>query len=39
MSNTQAPAVLHFTDIGDISDCKFRYNQVENGAFKFIEVG
>ena len=27
-----------FTDIGDISDCKFRYNQVENGAFKFLEV-
>ena len=28
-----------FTDIGDISDCKFRYNHVENGTFKFIEVG
>jgi ABC-type branched-subunit amino acid transport system substrate-binding protein len=28
-----------FTDIGDISDCKFRYNRVENGAFKFLEVG
>jgi branched-chain amino acid transport system substrate-binding protein len=28
-----------FTDIGDITDCKFRYNRVENGAFKFIEVG
>ena len=27
-----------FTDIGDISDCKFRYNQVEKGAFKFLEV-
>ena len=27
-----------FTDIGDISDCKFRYNRVENGAFKFLEV-
>ena len=27
-----------FTDIGDISDCKFRYNQVENGAFRFLEV-
>ena len=27
-----------FTDIGDITDCKFRYNRVENGAFKFIEV-
>ena len=28
-----------FTDIGDISDCKFRYNRVDNGAFKFLEVG
>ena len=27
-----------FTDIGDISDCKFRYNRVDNGAFKFLEV-
>ncbi len=28
-----------FTEIGDITDCKFRYNKVENGAFKFVEVG
>ena len=28
-----------FTAIGDITDCKFRYNRVDNGAFKFIEVG
>ncbi|HEY6433302.1 MAG TPA: ABC transporter substrate-binding protein [Acetobacteraceae bacterium] len=28
-----------FTDIGDITDCKFRYNRVDNRAFKFIEVG
>jgi ABC-type branched-subunit amino acid transport system substrate-binding protein len=27
-----------FTDIGDISDCRFRYNRVDNGAFKFLEV-
>jgi ABC-type branched-subunit amino acid transport system substrate-binding protein len=27
-----------FTDIGDISDCKFRYNHVENGVFRFLEV-
>jgi branched-chain amino acid transport system substrate-binding protein len=27
-----------FTDIGDISDCKFRYNHVESGAFRFLEV-
>ena len=27
-----------FTDIGDISDCKFRFNKVDNGAFKLIEV-
>jgi len=27
-----------FTDIGDISDCKFRYNHVEKGAFTFLEV-
>jgi branched-chain amino acid transport system substrate-binding protein len=28
-----------FTDIGDITDCKFRFNQAENGVFKFLEVG
>jgi ABC-type branched-subunit amino acid transport system substrate-binding protein len=28
-----------FTDIGDITDCKFRFNQADNGAFKFLEVG
>jgi ABC-type branched-subunit amino acid transport system substrate-binding protein len=28
-----------FTDIGDISDCKFRYNRVDNRTFKFLEVG
>jgi len=27
-----------FTDIGDISDCKFRYNRVDNGAVKLLEV-
>jgi branched-chain amino acid transport system substrate-binding protein len=27
-----------FTDIGDITDCKFRYNRVENGTFKFLEI-
>jgi hypothetical protein len=27
-----------FTDIGDISDCKFRYNKVVSGTFKFLEV-
>src|SRR5580704_12032148 len=27
-----------FTDIGDISDCKFGFNRVDNGAFKLIEV-
>jgi branched-chain amino acid transport system substrate-binding protein len=27
-----------FTDIGDISDCKFRYNRVDNGAFMLLEV-
>jgi ABC-type branched-subunit amino acid transport system substrate-binding protein len=27
-----------FTDIGDISDCKFAFNRAENGAFKFIEL-
>jgi ABC-type branched-subunit amino acid transport system substrate-binding protein len=27
-----------FTDIGDISDCKFRFNRVDSGAFKLIEV-
>jgi branched-chain amino acid transport system substrate-binding protein len=27
-----------FTDIGDISDCKFRYNRADDGAFKLVEV-
>jgi ABC-type branched-subunit amino acid transport system substrate-binding protein len=27
-----------FTDIGDITDCKFRYNQVKGGAFMLLEV-
>jgi ABC-type branched-subunit amino acid transport system substrate-binding protein len=27
-----------FTDIGDITECKFRYNQVADGAFKLLEV-
>ena len=27
-----------FTDIGDITDCKFRFNQADNGAFKLLEV-
>jgi ABC-type branched-subunit amino acid transport system substrate-binding protein len=27
-----------FTDIGDITDCKFRFNQVADGAFKLLEV-
>jgi branched-chain amino acid transport system substrate-binding protein len=28
-----------FTDIGDITDCKFRFNQADNGAFRLLEVG
>ena len=27
-----------FTDIGDISDCRFSFNRADNGAFKFIEL-
>jgi ABC-type branched-subunit amino acid transport system substrate-binding protein len=27
-----------FTDIGDITDCKFRYNQVAGGEFRLLEV-
>ncbi len=27
-----------FTDIGDITDCRFRFNQADNGAFKLLEV-
>ena len=27
-----------FTDIGDIIDCKFRYQQVKNGALVFLKV-
>jgi branched-chain amino acid transport system substrate-binding protein len=27
-----------FTDIGDITECKFRYNRVENGALRLLEV-
>jgi branched-chain amino acid transport system substrate-binding protein len=33
-----ASGPCRFTAIGDISDCKFRYNRVENGAFRFLEV-
>ena len=28
-----------FTAIGDITDCKFRFNQADAGAFKLLEVG
>ena len=28
-----------FTDIGDITECRFRFNQAENGVFKLLEVG
>jgi branched-chain amino acid transport system substrate-binding protein len=28
-----------FTDIGDITDCRFRFNQADNGALKLLEVG
>jgi hypothetical protein len=27
-----------FTDIGDITACRFRYDRADNGAFKLIEV-
>ncbi len=27
-----------FTDIGDIKDCRFRYQRVENGKFKFVSI-
>ena len=27
-----------FTDIGDIKDCKFRYQVAEDGKFKFLSV-
>jgi ABC-type branched-subunit amino acid transport system substrate-binding protein len=27
-----------FTDIGDIFDCKFRYNKVDAGKFKFLKI-
>ena len=27
-----------FTDIGDISDCRFRYVKVEGGKFKFLKI-
>jgi branched-chain amino acid transport system substrate-binding protein len=27
-----------FTDIGDIQDCKFRYQRVAGGKFKFLKV-
>jgi branched-chain amino acid transport system substrate-binding protein len=35
-SGASGPCV--FTDIGDIVDCKFRFNQVKNGAFTLLEV-
>src|SRR3984885_5148678 len=27
-----------FTDIGDITSCRFRFNEADNGAFKLLEV-
>ena len=27
-----------FTDIGDIIDCKFRYQQASGGKFKFLKI-
>jgi ABC-type branched-subunit amino acid transport system substrate-binding protein len=27
-----------FTDIGDITDCKFRFSVADNGVFRFLEV-
>lgn len=27
-----------FTEIGDIQDCKFRYEVAENGKFKLVSV-
>jgi ABC-type branched-subunit amino acid transport system substrate-binding protein len=36
-SGASGPCI--FTDIGDIIDCKFRYNRADGGAFKFIEIG
>jgi len=35
-SGASGPCV--FTPIGDIIDCKFRFNQVTDGAFKLLEV-
>jgi branched-chain amino acid transport system substrate-binding protein len=35
-SGASGPCV--FTDIGDIVDCKFRFNVVKNGAFTLLEV-
>ena len=28
-----------FTEIGDILDCKFRYEQAEKGKFKLLKIG
>ena len=33
-----ASGPCEFTDIGDIVDCKFRYQVVENGKFKLLQV-
>ena len=27
-----------FTEIGDIQDCKFRYEQVQGGKIKFVKI-
>ena len=35
---SRASGSCAFTDIGDISDCKFRYNRVDSREFKFLEV-
>ena len=28
-----------FNEIGDILDCKFRYEQAEKGKFKLLKIG
>jgi branched-chain amino acid transport system substrate-binding protein len=33
-----ASGPCEFNDIGDILDCKFRYNKVDSGKFKFLKI-
>jgi hypothetical protein len=37
-STTREEWGLHFDEIGDETDCKFRYELVEDGKLKFVRI-